>query len=54
MTLIDRISGLLDDRNIEEGQLRVIVNEISGKINIIISPGSILPDHYEIITVEDY
>jgi len=54
MTLIERIAGLLDDRSVKDGQLRVTVNELAGVINIIITPSSKLPDHYEVITMENH
>jgi len=54
MNIIDRLIGILDDRCVDQGQLRVTVNELSGTINIIITPDSNLPDHYDVITMENH
>lgn len=52
MKLIERIEGILGDRDIIAGQLRVTVNDATNVIHITVNPNNDKPDQYTIVNVE--
>ena len=49
-----RISNILDDREVVDGSLRVLVNDATNVITFTVDPNAKKPeDHYDLINAEE-
>lgn len=53
MSVLERIANILDDRDITDGELRVLVNDATNSVTLTINPNSDRDDYYQVINMED-